>query len=44
MLNKYAYHGMLLCLLGKNERKYLRREAFLDNNNAVTTERDYENH
>ena len=28
-------------LLGKNECKYLRREDFLADNNAVMTERDY---
>ena len=41
MLKKFAYNKMLLCLLGKNECKYFRREAFLDDNNAVMKERDY---
>ena len=41
MLKKYAYHRMFLCLLGKLEWKYLRREYFLAENNDVITERDY---
>ena len=28
MLKKYAYHRMLLCLLGRNKSNNLRREAF----------------
>ena len=41
MLLKYAYHRILLCLLGKHDCKNHRREAFLSENNDVMTERDY---
>ena len=41
MLDKYAYHRMLLCLLEKHERKELIRGSFFDDNNAVVTELDY---
>ena len=42
MLKKYAYHRILLCLLGKHEWKSIINEAFLEENNAVITERDYD--
>ena len=32
---------MLLCLLGKHEQIFHRREAFLEDKNDVITERDY---
>ena len=35
MLNKYAYHSILLRLLGKYECKNIRNEDFLEDNNAV---------
>ena len=41
MSKKYAYHRMLLCLQGKHECKNLRNESFLEEMNAVMTERDY---
>ena len=41
MSQKYAYHSMLFCLLGKYECKNLIREAFMEENNAVMTEHDY---
>ena len=42
MLSKYAYHRMLLCLLGKHEYKNLRNEDFLADNNAMMTKCDYD--
>ena len=33
--------GFNCVLLGENERKYLRREAFFSDNSAVMTEHDY---
>ena len=41
ILKKYAYNRMLLCLLGGNKCNYLRR-GFLNDNNAVMKERDYD--
>ena len=41
MLKKYAYHRMLLCLLGKYECTNLINEDFLEDMNAVMTEYDY---
>ena len=41
MLNNYAYHRMLLCLIGKQECKNIRNEDFLEDMNDVMTERDY---
>ena len=41
MLKKYVHHRILLCLLGKNEWKKLRREAFLAENNTVMKEHDF---
>ena len=41
MLKMYAYHMMILCLLGRNECKNIRREHFFSDNNAVMTERDW---
>ena len=42
ILNKYAYHRMLLCLIGKYGWKNIRNEAFLEDNNDVTIEHDYD--
>ena len=41
MLKKYAYHRMLLCLLGKHEYKNIINQAFLVDNIAVMIECDY---
>ena len=41
ILKKFAYHRMLLCLLGKHECKNIRREDFLADNNDVMKKRDY---
>ena len=41
ILKKYAYHRILLCLLGKHECKNIRIEVFLADNNSMMTERDY---
>ena len=41
MLKKYAYHRMLLCLLGKRECKNLRNGYFLAVMNSGMTKRDY---
>ena len=41
MLKKYAYHRILLCLLGKKEQIFKKR-SFLNDNNNVMTERGYE--
>ena len=41
MLKKYAYHRILLCLLGKHGWNNLRREYFLDDNNTVMIEHGY---
>ena len=41
MLNKFAYHNMLLCLLEKQECKNIRNEIVLADMNIVMTERDY---
>ena len=41
MLKNYAYHRMLLCLLGKHEWQNIRREEFLAENNSVMIEHDY---
>ena len=40
-LKKYAYHKILLCLLGKYECKNLRRQYLLAENNSVTKESNY---
>ena len=40
MLNKYSYHRMLLCLLGKRSAKILEMKIFSDLNAAIK-ERDY---
>ena len=37
ILNKYSYHGMLMCLLGKHQCNDLRRQALLADNNYVMT-------
>ena len=42
MLKKYAYHSMLLCLLGKHEWKNIRRWYVLVDNNAMMTKIDYD--
>ena len=42
VLNKYAYHRMLLCLLGKNECKNLSIEELLAENNDVMKECYYD--
>ena len=41
MQKKYAYHRMLLCLLGGKERKSIRNKSFLGDINAVMTELVY---
>ena len=40
MLNKYAYHSMLLCLICKQEWKKIKTEHYLSENNIVMTESD----
>ena len=41
IVKNYAYHMMLLFLIGKNECKNIRREAFLEDNNSVMKKHDY---
>ena len=41
MLNKYAYHRMLFCLLGKHGCKIL-EDIVLEDNSDVIKERDYD--
>ena len=41
MLNKYSYHIILLRLLRKHKEKIRKEKLFLNDNNYVTTERDY---
>ena len=41
ILNKYAYHRVLLCLLGKYDCKNYRNETFLEDMNVLMTELDY---
>ena len=42
MLKKFAYHRMLLCLLGKHKCQNIRDEDFLSDKNYVMKERDYD--
>ena len=41
ILNKYAYHRMLLCLPGKTQFQEFKKIILFADNNDVMTERDY---
>ena len=41
ILMKYAYHRMLLCLIGKHGCKNLRDKVVLADMNAMMTQRNY---
>ena len=41
VLNNFAYHRIILCLVGKHECKHLIRQYVFADNNSVMSESDY---